>query len=273
MAVYTFVSASGSPGVTTTALGLAFALPGRTLLIEADPTGASGLLAGYWRGELDHAGLVELVMAHRAGVLAEALPRIAMDIDGTGVSVLIGTKSHEQAGSLTQLWDPLLGVLRDSSMGWDHVLIDAGQLGVEGWPRPLVSYSDTTFLVTRSTLRSLAGARSWARTLSEDVLPDHHLLALLVGENQPYRASQVASTLGLGVAGSIDWDPARAAVYSDGAARPRLWLGGDKAADRAFELSGYASSLRTVAQHLLAMTPAAPPLSAVAVAHEDGSVS
>jgi hypothetical protein len=50
MAVIALASASGSPGVTTTALGLALLWPRPVLLIEADPTGGSGLLAGYFRG-------------------------------------------------------------------------------------------------------------------------------------------------------------------------------------------------------------------------------
>ena len=50
MAVIALTSASGSPGVTTTALGLALSWPRPVLLVEADPTGASGLLAGYFRG-------------------------------------------------------------------------------------------------------------------------------------------------------------------------------------------------------------------------------
>ena len=46
MAVVALTSASGSPGVTTTAVGLALTWPRPVLLIEADPTGGSGVLAG-----------------------------------------------------------------------------------------------------------------------------------------------------------------------------------------------------------------------------------
>ena len=48
--VVALASASGSPGVTTTALGMALLWPRPVLLVEADPTGGSGLLAGYFRG-------------------------------------------------------------------------------------------------------------------------------------------------------------------------------------------------------------------------------
>ena len=42
MAIVCLASASGSPGVTTTAVGMAFSWPRPVLLVEADPTGGSG---------------------------------------------------------------------------------------------------------------------------------------------------------------------------------------------------------------------------------------
>ena len=52
MAVIALGSAAGSPGVTTSALGLALTWPRPVLLIEADPTGGSAILAGFFRGIL-----------------------------------------------------------------------------------------------------------------------------------------------------------------------------------------------------------------------------
>ena len=51
MALIVLTSAAGSPGVTTTALGLALTWHRPVLLVEADPTGGSALLAGYFRGQ------------------------------------------------------------------------------------------------------------------------------------------------------------------------------------------------------------------------------
>jgi hypothetical protein len=231
--------------VTTTALGLALVWPRPVLLVEADPTGGSALLAGYWRGQLDHVGLLDLVMAERHGVLADALPRMALSIDGTDVSVLVGTKSHEQAGSLARLWDPLLGVLQD--LPGQDVIVDAGRLGLDGSAHSLIMYSDVTLLFTHSSLRALAAARSWAATLAVDVVPGHEVKVVLVGEGRKYRAGDVSRTLGLPVAGSIEWDARRAAVFSDGAPYPLPRFGGEKAAAGAFEQSAYVRSLRTLA--------------------------
>ncbi|MCB0909871.1 MAG: hypothetical protein KDB63_22470, partial [Nocardioidaceae bacterium] len=64
MAVVALASASGSPGVTTTSLGLALAWPRPVLLVEADPTGGSGILAGFFRGLREYdAGLVEVALS------------------------------------------------------------------------------------------------------------------------------------------------------------------------------------------------------------------
>lgn len=248
MAIITLASASGSPGVTATALGLALTWPRPVLLVEADPTGGSALLAGYWRGQRDQPGLLELVMAQRHGVLADALPRMVFGVDGTDVSVLAGTRSHEQAASLAQLWDPLLLVLQDLS-GQD-VIVDAGKLGMEYSPKPLVRYSDVTLLVTHSDLPALAAARSWAKALGDDILPGHDAKIALVGEGRKYRAAEVTRTLGLPVLASIEWDPRRAEVLAKGESLPPARFGGDQGAARAFEHSAYLRSLRTLATTL-----------------------
>jgi hypothetical protein len=57
MAVFCCVSASGSPGVTSTVLGMALCWPRPVLVVEADPTAGSAILAGRFRGLQGHAGL------------------------------------------------------------------------------------------------------------------------------------------------------------------------------------------------------------------------
>lgn len=250
MALVTLVSAGGSPGVTTTSLGLALTWPRPVVLVEADPSGSSALAAGYFRGQVDHAGLVDLVAAHRNGLLEEALPRIVMPVEDSTVSVLFGSRSHEQAPGLARVWEPLLHVLRDVAAEGQDVIVDAGRLGLASWPKPLVAGSDLTLLLTRSSLPALVAARSWAEALAQDVLPGHEARLLLLGEGQPYRPGEVARTLGLGVAASIDWDPARAAVYSLGADKPRSRFGGRAAAERAFQHSGFVASLRSAGESI-----------------------
>lgn len=134
-----------------------------------------------------------------------------------------------------------------ASTGQD-VLIDAGQLGVDGSPAPLIANADLTLLVLRSNLRALASAKSWAETLAADAVPGHAVQVLVIGEGRPYSAGELARTLGLPVLAAVTWDPRRAEVFADGADKPTTRWGGAPAADRAFEASGYLRSIRVLGE-------------------------
>lgn len=248
MALICAVSASGSPGVTSTVLGMALCWPRPVLLVEADPTAGSAILAGRFRGLQSHSGLIDLVLAQRSGVLAEALPRVLMEVPDTPVSILTGSRTHAQAPGLSRIWEPLLGVLRGMTSTGEDVLVDAGRLGLDGSPAPLIADADLTLLVLRSNLRALASAKSWADSLGADAVPGHSVQAVVVGDNRPYRAADVARTLGLPVLGTVVWDPRRAEVFADGADKPVPRFGGATAADRAFEASGYLRSVRALGE-------------------------
>ena len=108
MGVIVLASAAGSPGVTTSALGLALTWHRPVLLIEADPTGGSAILAGFFRGTTAQTtGLLDLAWAHREGLLEDALTELPMPIPDSSASLLPGVRSHTQARSLAALWDPL----------------------------------------------------------------------------------------------------------------------------------------------------------------------
>ena len=49
MALIVLASASGAPGVSTTALGLTLNWHRSVLLVDADPTGSSAVFAGYFQ--------------------------------------------------------------------------------------------------------------------------------------------------------------------------------------------------------------------------------
>src|SRR3546814_407228 len=106
----------------------------------------------------------------RDGGLADALPRETLLLDPEAPAersawFLPGIRAHEQAPSLLALWDPLTEQLRALERNGQDVIVDAGRLGLAGWPQPLIAASDLTLLVTRSSLPALAGATSWAKTL------------------------------------------------------------------------------------------------------------
>ena len=248
MALICLAAAAGSPGVTSTVLGMALCWPRPVLVVEADPTAGSAILAGRFRGLQGHAGLIDLIAAHRSGVLAEALPRVVMSVPDTQVSILTGSRTHAQAPGLARIWEPLLGVLKGIASTGQDVLVDAGQLGVDGSPTPLVAEADLTLVVLRSNLRALASAKSWAEALSADAVPGHAVQVLVIGEGRPYSAADVSRTLGLPVLAGVGWDPRRAEVFADGADKPTTRWGSPTAADRAFEASGYLRSIRAAGE-------------------------
>lgn len=66
MAVIQLVSATGAPGVTTTALGLLSAWPADAVLVDLDRDGGQAILAGHLGGQ-DGAGrgMQSVAAAHR----------------------------------------------------------------------------------------------------------------------------------------------------------------------------------------------------------------
>ncbi|MDR1386754.1 MAG: hypothetical protein LBJ44_04025 [Propionibacteriaceae bacterium] len=221
MALILLASASGSPGVTTCAVGLALAWPRPVVLLEADPTGGSSVLAGYFQGWTQpNDAMVELVMASRANRLGEALPQLLEPLPGsTAARLLSGPRSHAQARSLMDIWEPLAFELKALDRGGQDVIVDAGRLGLTSWPTSLPRMADLSLLLLRADLPSLAAARQWAETWrsygqAADSGQGHGLV--LVGPNRPYGPNEITKVLGLPVLEKLSWDPPAAAVFSRG---------------------------------------------------------
>ncbi|MBM0127927.1 MinD/ParA family ATP-binding protein [Pimelobacter simplex] len=242
MALIVLASGSGSPGVSTTALGLTLNWHRPALLVDADPTGSSSVFAGFFHGTQEPTGgLINLALSLRDGTLADALPRETLLLDPEAPAersawFLPGIRAHEQAPSLLPLWDPLTEQLRALERNGQDVIVDAGRLGLAGWPQPLIAASDLTLLVTRSSLPALAGATSWAKTLRTQfagVGGLSRLGVLVVDEERrwpamptgarvrPYSARHIAKALQIPVVASVEWEPEVAEVYSHGARKPR----------------------------------------------------
>lgn len=220
MAVIALCSASGSPGVTTTTLGLAMGWPRPVLVVEADPTGGSAILAGYLRGHTEPGpDLVDLALAPTG--MADALPQVARAIPNTPISYVAGPRTHQQAAALRDHWTGLATVLANLEETGQDVLIDAGRLGLVGSPEPLLAAADVTALVVRSDLPSISAARSWAQTVTQPGIGWRRGGLMLVGEGQPYTSREVSRVLGLPVIAEIIDDPAAAAVFHRGAPRPK----------------------------------------------------
>jgi len=220
MAVIALTSASGSPGVTTTAVGLSLLWPRPVLLVEADPTGGSGILAGYFRGSHEYdAGLVELALS--AAPIADALREVARPIPGTRVSFIAGTRSRSQANALHDVWRPLAEALGELESNGQDVIVDCGRLGLAHAPEPLTLGADLTLLVTRTNLPALSASRAWFDAVAQPGLDLGQTGLLLIGAGQPYAAAEVSAVVELPVIASIADDAESAAVFHRGAAPPK----------------------------------------------------
>jgi len=242
MAVIALCSASGSPGVTTTSVAMALNWPRPVLLVEADPGGSNGFLAGFLRGTIEYdAGMIELALSPLG--VAEALRDVVRPLVPTApnASYVAGVRSHTQAGALRDLWDPLSLALADLESNGQDVIIDAGRLGLAGSPRALLEGADLSLLLTRATLPALAAARSWADTVREPATGWRHAGTFLIGEGAPYRATEVSKVLGMPVVTDLPDDPEAAAVYHRGAPPPRR-----------FETSPYLRALAAAVQTIQA---------------------
>lgn len=219
MAVLAFVSASGSPGVSTCVVGLALSWPRDVLVVEADPTGGSGLFTAFLGGTVAPTdGLVGLAAAAQRGAPVQILTDDVVELPDSQAKVLPGIRSHLQARGLPTLWPALLAELREWSEAGRDVVVDAGRLGLHGWPEPLVTAADVTVVVIEDTLASLAGVRSWLSALAE-VCPA--VVCLLVGSKGPYSTGEVraaVSDLGAVLVGRVAWDPRLAKAVARGEA-------------------------------------------------------
>lgn len=234
MAVLVLASATGSPGVTSTSLGLALTWPRHVLLADCDRDAAQAVQAGYLRG-LDHGGrgLVALAHLHREGApLGPEVWRRTIPLAESTAPERRLLPGFTSAGS-SRLFEHVWGSVGDAFAGLDargiDVLVDAGRIGPAGLPMGLVAAADAVIVCVRSSLRSLAAAQIHVPTLTDQVraLPTATPVALAVlGGGRPYSTGEIAAQFGLPSWLDVPWDPRAAEVLSDGAPEPRRFADG-----------------------------------------------
>lgn len=223
-----FASAAGAPGVTTTALGLARSWPGDTLLVDADRQPTQAVLAGYLNGApAGGRGLTGLARAHRERrSLTDEVPLhcLPLGADPDYERLFLPGFSHPGSPALFgPIWPELvtgLDRMRDRGM---TVIVDAGRVG-EGLPAALLAAADAVLMVTRTSLRALAGVRLVVPHLQQrldSLAAGTHLGLVLVGEGKPYTAREIGRQFGVPVWASVAHQPRAARVWSDGAPEPR----------------------------------------------------
>jgi hypothetical protein len=248
MAILLLTSTSGSPGVTTLAVGLALTWPRPILLADCDPGAHQAILAGYLAGRSSSGkGLLRVAEAHRDRrslrevILDQTLP--LSDERDTRRLFLPGFTKPGSATHFGAVWEDLAEAFDRLANVDIDVIIDCGRMGADGLPAALLERSAVTAVVLSSTLRSIMSARVHLPTLRNHPrlasIERGHLGLIVVSEGQPYRSSEIAKALGLPVITSIAHDRRTAAHLADG--RPR---------HRRFEASPLVRSIRDASSQL-----------------------
>lgn len=248
MAIVALASTSGSPGVTTLAVGLSLAWPRSVLLLDADPGAHQAVLAGFLAGRSANGkGMLRVAEAHRDRrplkevVLDQAIALTSED-GAHSRTFLPGFSKPGSANHFAGVWPDLVEALdRLDDLDID-VIIDAGRVGSQGLPVALAEHAAVTGVVLRSSLRSAMSARIHLPVLREAArysATDDSLGLMVVGEGEPYGSRELSNALGVPVLAVIADDRGAAAHLSDGASRPR-----------GFESSSLAKSLHSAAATL-----------------------
>jgi len=165
MTVISFVSAKGSPGVSTAVMGLAARWPTDAVVADLDPVGGDLAIRerdAEDRALVEHRGLVSLGAAVRAGDEVSLTDHLQQTREG--IEVLVGASGPRQAQSLGPAWPHLQRTLRAHD---GDVLVDAGRF-VAGSPvAPVVEGSDAVVFVVRSEIAAVAHLRDRLSTVRE----------------------------------------------------------------------------------------------------------
>jgi hypothetical protein len=228
MAILLLTSTSGSPGVTTLAVGLALTWPRPILLADCDPGAHQAILAGYLAGRsVNGKGLLRVAEAHRdRRPLREAVLDQTLALSAEEESRRLFLPGFTRPGSAMHfggVWDDLAEALDRLGEVDIDVIIDCGRLGPYGLPAPLLERNAVTAVVVTSTLRSIMSARVQLPTLRDHprFSTTERLGLIVVNEGRPYQRGEIARALELPVITSIAYDPKAAAHLSDGSPRHR----------------------------------------------------
>jgi hypothetical protein len=230
MAILLLTSTSGSPGVTTLAVGLALTWPRPILLADCDPGAHQAILAGYLAGRsVTGKGLLRVAEAHRdRRPLREAVLDQTLSLSAEAESRRLFLPGFTRPGSamhFSGVWEDLADALDRLGEVDIDVILDCGRLGPYGLPAALLERSAVTAVVVTSTLRSIMSARVHLTTLRDhprlSTTERGHLGLIVVGEGRPYQRSEIARALEVPVITSIAHDSKAAAHLSDGSPRHR----------------------------------------------------
>lgn len=184
-------SDKGSPGVTSTALGLAATSPaGRSAVVEADTAGGD-LQYRLWRPDQERMTrtVVGLASAASGGPDdPDLVQRLAYPITDQ-LAAVPGHQSVEEEGGLAQDWGALARALSASDV---DVFADLGRLDGKSPGLAVVYAADAVVVVSRAHAEAVRRLRARLRFF-RTARVEHHLAAMvwvvLVGERSAAKAA------------------------------------------------------------------------------------
>lgn len=221
MALITLASLTGSPGVTTTAVGMTMSWWRPALLVEADTSKTSSILPGFFQGQVHHThGLSNLSIAQQRGLTEFHLKEQSIPM-GERRLLIPGFNNVVAAQGTTALWEPLARVLASLDAGGLDVLVDLGRLGLADTRAPLIQAADSVLIVLRPVLPDISAVAARIgevrRMLEAAGRADHLNLLLIDTPHQRYSAREIHQVTGVDVVAEVRHDPTGAAVFSLGA--------------------------------------------------------
>lgn len=243
MSLICLASAKGSPGVTTTALGIAAAMPveggRRKLLLEADPAGGA-LAIRYQLGR--QPGLVTLAAAGRHGLTREDLWNHAQEIPG-GLPVVVAPERADRTTSILETSGARLGSWL-AEVPDVTTVADCGRLAPQR--HGAAAHADLVLLVARP----IADQIHPGSALLDELADAGRTVAWLLIGSSPHPADEVENVTGHAVARVLPNDEKTVAAL----------LAGDvtgRAARRPLlrEIAALARDLATPSEPTAAVTP------------------
>jgi len=229
MAVVSIASVGTSPGITTTAVALALEWPRPVVLVEADISKPSSVIAGFMQCQISGVrGLSTLsqiaTIGHldRESLLGSCVPLTSTgEEQGTEKLLLPAVANPEAAGGITTLWGELAELLCSLDSSGVDVIVDLGRwTGNRDRRVALAERADVFLYGLQPTFPALAAIEYGRKSIDpiRDAVGrgDSSSLVLFEAPAGGSTSSEVRKFLNMPVAGEIPFSPKRAAVFSQG---------------------------------------------------------
>lgn len=229
MAVIVLANASGAPGVTAATIAATHLWRRTALMVEADTSVTSSVLAGHFRASRHHTSGLSNLLALDATrqltpttALGQRLPLLPEDDPEQALTraVIPGFSSLEAGASSSGFWASLAHTLRGLSDIEHDVLVDVGRWRLFDDRTPLLEAADLVLLLCRPHVPEILAARALAGHLRQHVdtsaLQTLQLVTVSDGLSNHYSAAEVSQAVGAPVLSEISHDPKTARVFSHG---------------------------------------------------------